>query len=146
MPRWNADHPLQVHYLYAPLRIYTFQIRGHEGSRTTNDRSEGQLPRSILEERVRRRYVLDHRQTGAVPVQSAYLTLNSNSKELHPRTSQPGPGTPPYSRASARAYVAHELRRANRTRPIRPTRELRSTRTLAKRDQHGASLVALLAL
>jgi serine/threonine protein kinase len=64
MPRWNADCSLQGHYLYAPLRIYTFQIRirRHERSHTTNDRSEDQLPRSILEERVRRRYVLRHRQ------------------------------------------------------------------------------------
>ena len=50
--------------------IYTFQIRRHEGSRMTDDRSEESprtdFPRSILEERVRRRYVLDHRQTGTV--------------------------------------------------------------------------------
>jgi hypothetical protein len=36
-------------------------IRRHKRSHTTNDRSEDQLSRSILEERVRRRYVLRHR-------------------------------------------------------------------------------------
>ena len=69
MRRWNADYSLQGHYLYAPLRLYPFQIRRHEGGRTTNDRSEDQLPRPILEERVRRRYAPDHRQTGAGLVQ-----------------------------------------------------------------------------
>jgi serine/threonine protein kinase len=52
----NADYTLQGHYLYASLRIYTLQVRRHEGNHTTNDRGEGQLSRQILEECVGRRY------------------------------------------------------------------------------------------
>jgi hypothetical protein len=73
MPRGNADYSLQGRYVYAPLQIYPFHFRSdnmkHEGSHTTNDRSEDQRSRSILEECVRRRYALDHRQIGAAPVQ-----------------------------------------------------------------------------
>jgi hypothetical protein len=109
VPRWNADYSLQVHYLYAPLRIYTFQImiRRHKRSHTTNDRSEDQLSRSILEERVRRRFVLDHiqirlsdfytqqRRASFAPcsIQTRHVALQP-SKRSRIRSSQASPHQP----------------------------------------------------
>jgi hypothetical protein len=81
MLRWNADYdPLQVHYLYAPPRIYTFQIRRHEGSRTTNDRSEDQLARwknNASDEGAS--WIID--KPALCSPKSAYLTLNSGTQQ-----------------------------------------------------------------
>ena len=94
----------QNHYLHASLRIHSFPVRRHEGTRTTDDRSEGQLPRPILEERIRRRY--GHMDTLAPHPDNCSHT---HSKRLHPRLIESRPGWPPHSRTSPRTSLANDL-------------------------------------
>jgi hypothetical protein len=67
---------------YMLLCRYTpFQIRRRAGSRRQTAICEDQLAWLILEECVRRRYVLYHRQDDAVRFKYAYLTLNHATRQ-----------------------------------------------------------------
>ena len=103
-----GDYPFtrvkQNHYLHASLRIHPLPVRRHEGTRTTDDRSKGQLPRPILEERFRRRY--GHMNT---PAPHSDNCSRTHSKRLHPRPTKSRPCQPAHSRASPRTYMANDL-------------------------------------
>jgi hypothetical protein len=85
MPRWNVDYSSQGHYPYASLRIYPFLIRRHEGSRTTNDRNEDRLARSILEARV------DDGMPWIIaqPCEEAKKKGDASRAQINPAASQP---------------------------------------------------------
>lgn len=96
----------QNHYLHASLRIHPLSVRRHEGTRTTDDRSKDQLPRPILEERIRRRY--GHMNIH-IPEPHSDNCSRTHSKRLHPRPTKSRPRPPPHSRASPRTSMANDL-------------------------------------
>jgi hypothetical protein len=94
----------QNHYLHASLRVHSLPVRRHEGTRTTDDRSKDQLPRPILEERIRRRY--GHMN---IPVTHSDKYFRTHSKRFHQRPNKSRPRPPPHSRASPRTSMANDL-------------------------------------
>jgi hypothetical protein len=94
----------QNHYLHASLRIHSLPVRRHEGTHTTDDRSKDQLPRPILEERIRRRY--DHIN---IPAPHSDNCSRQHSKRLHPRPNKSRPRPPPHCRAGPRTSMVNDL-------------------------------------